>query len=97
MDNQQPSVIFGNLKHENVGTVSIAFDDGTIESREITSLGHTVFDTNRRRKPTTITLLEKTIDIGTLPQEISFPNGETGTMYSFTFEGGPVIIMSDIY
>ncbi|MDP4221393.1 MAG: hypothetical protein Q8916_00850 [Bacteroidota bacterium] len=97
MGNQQATVIFGNLKHAELGTVEMTFDDGYVVMKEIHSLGHTVFDSSWKRKPISLRILDETFLLSELPKDITFPDGESGTIYNFSFDGGPTIIMSDVY
>jgi len=89
-------VIFCNLKISELGSVEIIFDDGTIETHQITELGTTKFD-YVDGNPISINLSGKEYLIDRLPEHIRFPSGEETTLSKIKFDNGPTIIMLDVY
>ncbi len=93
--NQAPlrGTIFGNLKAASLGKVDITFEDLTIISKEINSLGTTVFESKGEKGPYKIKIMGKDYLLNDFPARVDLGNGETTMIYEFPFGAGEATII----
>ena len=69
---------FVNQRYANLGVVVITFDDNSTETRNITALGTTTFDSGSPRNPTKVNVLGDEYLVSNMPSPVEYPNGWTG-------------------
>jgi hypothetical protein len=85
--------IFGNLKIPKLGKVEITFMDLSVESREINSLGTTVFESKGERDPFKVKILGKEYILTDFPTKVDLGNEETTMIHEFPFSNGDATII----
>src|SRR5579872_5300519 len=68
--------IFGNLKTPKLGKVEITFTDHSVESREINSLGTTIFEGKGLKEPEKIKILGKEYLLANFPEKVDLGEGK---------------------
>lgn len=87
---------FENKKYPNLGPVTLHFTTGPSITRDIQTLGITLFEGNEGA-PVSFSALGQEFYMSNLPADFTYPNGDPGTMSVSTDPGKDIIIFCDIY